>query len=207
MALATKDHIGSWLTLATTIPSSDDERNALEEVLCEAAASETRHAVLMIFRDIEQSRDLARLVNSLCEHPSWTCASSHDIDPLLSGEHRNSICLRWKMPDGSDSHALGFGPFGFLPATRRAPYPTLTLPVCTAGNFRDPKLPMTERHLCDMRNDVFEPENNYRNVGGLTSELRNQIVEPHNDRAAKARVTLALPDNVFHLIGEVSDAP
>ena len=109
------------------------------------------------------------------------------------------------MPDSSDAYALGFGPFGFLPATPHTPYSTLTLPVCPVGKFRVPP-ELTERHLCDMRNDVFEPESSYKQMGELTGELRNRIVEPHNDNAAKARVTFVLPHKIFSAIEGIGDA-
>ncbi len=109
------------------------------------------------------------------------------------------------MPDEVDAYALGFGPFGFLPSTRRTPYAALTLPVCPVGKFRTPVEP-TKRHLCDMRNDLFEPESSYKKVGDQTHELRNQIVEPHNNEAAKAKVTFALPEEIFSEIEVINDA-
>ena len=206
MSLAQKEHMSSWVTLATSIPSSDFQRREIEGLLCGAADSDSLHAVLIVFKDIEQARDLARLIDSLCKHPSWMCSESRDVEPLLSGDIRHSLCLRWRMPDGSDAHALGFGPFAFLPATRRAPYSALTLPVCAVGAFRDPKLPPTERHLCDMRNDVFQLEDQYKRVGAATHALRDKVVEPHNNEAAKAKVTLVLPHEIFSSIDAIRDA-
>ena len=57
-----------------------------------------------------------------------------------------------------------------------------------------------------MRNDVFELEDQYKKVGATTRALRNKVVEPHNNEAAKAKVTLVLPHEIFSSIDAIRDA-
>ena len=103
------------------------------------------------------------------------------------------------MPCETISFALGFGPFGFLPPTRRSPYTAITMPVCQKGIHREGK--DSERHLCDMANDLWTPET-FDRLWDQTSSLKATLIEDNDQEAAKAKVTFALPSSCRSALGE-----
>ncbi len=200
--LASEHESQHWRTWAEEVPRSDESRDRLQSFLEAAVKHESAQAAMVMFKDVEEPEDLARLVNSLCAHESWWCCEPEKIQPTPSGMSRFSVGLRWNLPKGHVAHALGFGPFPFFPPTRRAPYCALTVPTCAAsGVQRDPERTATDRHLCDMRNDIFEET--WADHGHTTKEWRGQLTEDYNDRAAKAKVTFVLPEELRALIPDL----
>jgi hypothetical protein len=97
------------------------------------------------------------------------------------------------MPNELTSVVLGFGPFGFLPPTRRSPYTALTIPVCGQGKYRTSKDP-SERHLCDMANEEFGTKESFKSVWEQTEKMKASIISDNDQFAAKAKVTFSLPE-------------
>jgi len=106
------------------------------------------------------------------------------------------------MPAGELAFVLGFGPFGFLPPTRRAPYCALTIPTCEHSELRGGS--PEERHLCDMREERFagridingESRNQWDYFSVETERWREELVSEYDEEAAKARVTFVLPESL-----------
>ncbi|MCH7725482.1 MAG: hypothetical protein IH991_03215 [Planctomycetes bacterium] len=179
------------MAIATSCPKSLEDVERLQSVL-EKACQGSHDAAILIFDDVESLDDLTRLLNFLISHTSWIWEEDHVPGPSLGGTNRMGFGLRWIMPDESKSYVLGFGPFGFLPPTRRSPYTALTIPVCSQGKYR-PSDP-SERHLCDMANEHFGSEEQFYKVWEVTEELKATIVDAVDQDAAKAKITFSLPE-------------
>lgn len=200
--LATQQESPYWRPLVARVPRDQDDLDSLQEVLEGASAAPEIHALMVILEDVELPSDLTRLIASLCSHPSWSCCEPTTVQPSLGGRERFSIGLRWRMPTGELAFVLGFGPFGFLPPTRRAPYCALTIPTCPHSKLRGGSA--EERHLCDMREERFEGcieiEGESRNQWDYfwteTERWRGELVSDYDEEAAKARVTFVLPESL-----------
>lgn len=182
-----------WRTLVTQIPDDREGRGYLEEILQASTEDSQIHALMVVLQDVELPADLAKLISSLCRHESWSWCEPRSVAPTLGGRERFAIGLRWRRPDGPLCFVLGFGPFGFLPPTRRAPYCALTVPTCETGFRRTDS--SDERHLCDMRNDAFTDET-WANLSEETRVWRKALIGEHDEKAAKARVTFVLPEEL-----------
>jgi len=193
--LATGANRDRWHTIVVSCPTSLAAVEEIEKSL-QVVCGTNREAVLLIFRDIELVDDLVRLINLLVDHPSWDWKENEGkpIAESSAGRSRMGIGLRWKMPNELTSFVLGFGPFGFLPPTRRAPYTALTIPVCDQGLYRTAKDP-GERHLCDMANEEFGTKENFDLVWAKTEAMKASMVNDNDKFAAKAKVTFSLPED------------
>lgn len=193
--LANRDEAKSWRSWTTELPKDEASVENIEKVLQLAVGETAVHAVVIVFRDIETPTHLAILANRLCEHDSWSCCEPRQLQPSLGGVRRFSLGLRWTMPNTHTSYVLGFGPFGFFPPTRRAPYCALTVPTCEVGPLRDPSLTSVERHLCDMRNERFD-SNKWKRLWKSTTDLKQALVNDSDETSAKAKVTFVLPEEI-----------
>ena len=198
MALTIDKYQDRWRSISAATPKSADEVDVIHETLVEACSDKV-DAVILIFPEVEMLEDLVGLVNLLCQHDSWSCAEDKYPDTSAAGRPRVGLGMRWRMPCDTVSFALGFGPFGFLPPTRRSPYTAITLPVCKKGVHR--KGDSAERHLCDMANDLWDGEV-FNKLWEGTSALKAKLIESNDQEAAKAKVTFALPEDCRgHLTG------
>ena len=201
-ALATQQESRYWRPLVTRVPQESDDLDSLQDVLEGASAAPEIHALMVVLEDVELPSDLTRLISGLCSHPSWTCCEPTAVKPSIAGRNRFSVGLRWRMPSGELAFVLGFGPFGFLPPTRRAPYCALTIPTCEHSQLRGGSA--EERHLCDMREERFdgtididgESRNQWDYYWAETEQWRDDLVSEYDEEAAKARVTFVLPESL-----------
>ncbi|MCH8045917.1 MAG: hypothetical protein IID44_19565 [Planctomycetes bacterium] len=193
--LSTDELRDKWRTIIVPCPTSTAAVDDIDKLLV-AACETDREAVLLIFRDVELVDDLVRLINNLVDRPRWFWVEDKDkpIAASSAGRSRMGIGLRWKMPNALTSFVLGFGPLGFLPPTRRAPYTALTIPVCDQGLYRTAKDP-GERHLCDMANEEFGTKENFDLVWAKTEAMKASMVNENDRLAAKAKVTFSLPED------------
>lgn len=193
--LSTEDMRGKWGTIITQFPATSEAIADIDEALLLECGTD-REAVLVVFRDIELLDDLVLLINNLVEHRNWFWVEDNDkpMGPSSAGRSRFGIGLRWRMSNELTSFVLGFGPFGFMPPTRRAPYTALTVPVCNQGPYRTDGS-SNERHLCDMANSDFGTKQQFDLVWEKTKEMKASLVNDDDKFAAKARVTFSLPED------------
>ena len=197
--LARDSEIPSWRTLVVKSGESSEELDSLQETLELSAENDETHAVVIVFQEVEISEHIPDLINRLVKTGHWWWTEPRKVERSASGEKRFAVGLRWKAPNDSVAFVLGFGPFGLLPPTRRSPYLALTVPTCLKGSRRDPTGAGKERHLCDMRNDLFTEES-WEKLWEETKTRRAQLTESYDDDAAKARVTFVLPESHRELI-------
>jgi hypothetical protein len=95
----------------------------VEETLLKAAADHA--AVLFVFPDLRYDEEVADLAAALSRHPSWNL-----WEPAWpEGSMRDDVlvALEWTTPSKHVSNALGLGPMGAMPVTRRSPFVALVV--------------------------------------------------------------------------------
>lgn len=116
---------------ALSAPSVAD---ILEPILLKAAGEHA--AVLAIFPDLRYDEEVADLATAFSAHRSWTVwepkwAPDAKRDDVL-------VALDWTTPSKHLSNALGLGPLGTMPTTRRAPFVGLVVwPGAHENPYRD----------------------------------------------------------------------
>jgi hypothetical protein len=121
----------------------------LEQILSSAAAE--RAVALTIFPDLRYDEDVADLATSIASHPSWNV-----WEPKWpEGANRDDVlvALDWTTPSGHVSNALGLGPLGAMPVTRRSPFVAL---VVWPGAHENPYREVTYKRVgvADMKHSL-----------------------------------------------------
>lgn len=120
------------------------------DLIFQKAASESA-AVLTIFPDLRYDEDVADLASALSSHHAWTL-----WQPAWPAEAQRDdvlVALDWTTPSGHSSSALGLGPMGSMPVTRRAPFVGL---VVWPGAHDNPWREVTYKRVgvADMRHSL-----------------------------------------------------
>jgi len=71
---------------------------------------------LVVFPQMTMARQICHLVEALSASARWTYSLRSDVPGRIG------IDLRWRSPGHLECSAMGFGPLGAMPVTRRAPY-------------------------------------------------------------------------------------
>ncbi len=156
--------------------------NSIADPKCEAAS--------ILIPGLLDAPSLVALCRAIGKHDGWSIKAATNPSDRLD---RVYVELRRNVGDGVLAEALGFGPFDFLPLTRRAPVTAIELR--TKPDFAsDPKDPFKEprAHLADMLNTGLrgtEFEHAWRGSGSARARVLGG-----NDSAARARVAFAIPE-------------
>lgn len=170
-------------------------------VIPEAVNDETLHAVVhglltagpeaatVVFPAVDTPARLASLIDQMARLPDW-----HGL--IVGGEGIAGLIrvgLRWELPVPDHvSWVLGFGPFDFLPFTRRAPFTALVF-RCTAA-YTLPRRRVEDHeevHLADLHAPVDEER--YARMWSRTETRKQSLLAGELLEGAKARVTFTLP--------------
>jgi|SRR5215212_653240 len=121
----------------------------VQPILLRAAADSA--AVLLIFTDLRYDEEVADLANLLSRHTAWTL-----WEPRWPVERQRDdvlLALDWTTPSKHISNALGLGPLGAMPVTRRAPFVGL---VVWPGAHENPHRPVEFKRVgvADMKNNL-----------------------------------------------------
>lgn len=164
----------------------------LEPVLRDAAAHS--EAILAIFPDLRSPEDVARLIDALSRDTAWSCSEvqwrEYPREDLL-------ISLEWSTPSGHMTSAMGLGPLGSMPITRRAPYMAIALwPGGQENPFRQE--PRKRVSLADMPHSL--PRDIHDTYWRRTEENKARYLDGQSEGSARPRVTFCLPVSVRSLI-------
>lgn len=193
--LALDDVSARWesVTLSKNIPRSE-----LAEHVCEVLLSLDKRTELvqLIFPHIDSVDELVALINDLCTPKLnwyWEAEDSYENGWVDVG-------LRWLLPDGEHvAWALGFGPYDFLPVTRRAPLVSIVLrtsPLKRTPGTRD-KNNLIPVHAADMDDLLGKDEQLRQIITSATKESKLKLVAAEHARSARARVTFKLPQQAL----------
>lgn len=147
--------------------------------------------VQLVFPHIKTELDLVGLLNALCrKEAGWYWEEIQGGDEIWA-----LVGLRWILP-GSDHVAwtVGFGPFGFLPVTRRSPLTSIVVRVTTTKRSENTldtngRMPV---HLADM-DDLLPSQSARDKLTRATSEAKSIYLNGSSTEAARARVTFKVP--------------
>lgn len=164
-----------------------------------AAAQDHAEIVQLVFPYVVTPESLVELIHDLCVGPNWYWEEiDGDDEAVLVG-------LRWLLPTGRHvSWNVGFGPFDFLPFTRRGPFTAVLVrvsPIKRTSNSPD-VYGRTPVHLADMDDllpsDKVRTALNEKTRAAKTDYLAGEMID-----AARARVTFRIPG---HLRSRLPDA-
>jgi hypothetical protein len=199
--LARKPRENRWLPIVQLNALAEGARlgNLLNAHL--DVASDSHEAAVIILPDITKECHIIELVNNLCSNPSGRWYRTDDgIDPDPSG----ALCLvglRWVLKTGTSvNYVLGFAPLPTMPFTRQSPFTALFLRIKehkrTPAHREEGRVQV---HLADL-DSTFYPQERHDQVWELTKKARANQVEPNMTRAARARVTFALPEGCVNAL-------
>lgn len=173
---------------------SDAAKVWLVDVVTSACQDAGTQALTLLFPTIDDPAALVGFLKSLVDVPGWYVAA--DLNPSDRLE-RVYVRLHVTVCEGGVAEVLGFGPFDFLPMTRRAPIVALEIrtkrnqPKAGSGPGKPLRL-----HLADMPLG-WEPDH-VRKVWELTEQSRRAMLGG-DDSAAKAKVTYAIPRAIWEV--------
>lgn len=183
--LAAGPGAAGWQSLVIPEAVSDDTLRAL----LDARLATKPEAATVVFPWADTATALAALVSQLARLPDWHGVVIHGDEP--PGLVR--IGLRWRLPiEDHASWVLGFGPFEFLPFTRRAPFTALVFRCGAAYTLPRRRVEdHNEVHLADLPAPVDEVR--YDRMWRRTVERKASLLAGELEGGAKARVTFTLP--------------
>jgi hypothetical protein len=186
---------------ATMLAAEPSDAGWQSVVIPEAVSDETLHALVhglltarleaatVVFPTVDTPASLVALVNQVARLPDW-----HGL--VIDGDEPAGLVrvgLRWHLPVPDHvSWVLGFGPFDFLPFTRRAPFTALVF-RCGA-EYTLPRRRVEDHdevHLADLRAPVDEER--YARMWSRTVTRKQSLLAGELAAGAKARVTFTLP--------------
>lgn len=123
---------------------------------------------------------------------NWRIAAAPNPSDRLD---RVYVSLRFALDANVDAEILGFGPFTFLPATRRAPITALEIRTKVEGHKKRGRSEATLSHLADIPwkggGDSW-----YDRAWTQTQDARRAVLGG-DDSAARARITFAIPRTLW----------
>lgn len=145
-------------------------------------------ALTLLFPYVESGPALVRLIRDLRALPAWEVTGF----PNPSDRHeRVYVRITASIEDGVVAEVLGFGPFDFLPATRRAPIAALELRTKAPG-AKGSSGPGRPRRVHLAAIELGWTEAQVRKVWGETEQARLAVLGG-DDSAAKAKVAFSIP--------------
>lgn len=116
---------------------------------------------------------------------NWRIQAVYNPSDRLNRVH---VSVRFALGDNVEAEILGFGPFTFLPATRRAPITTLEFRTKKEGAKPRGGSKSERSHLAD----IPWPKSNKQSLWTKTETARRTVLGG-DDSAARARITFAIP--------------
>lgn len=136
---------------------------------------------------------LVEFVSQVGRLPDWYVRDVTDGEPE-DGLIR--VAVRWRLPEPDHvSWVLGFGPFEFMPFTRRSPFTALIFRSAAAHPDAIPRTRRehhTEVHLADL--DPRVDEARYTDMWSRTEKRKVSLLAGELVSGAKARVTFLIPE-------------
>lgn len=187
--LAAKNEIAGWDSVVFTGSEFDSSvGDRANDVLY--AVEEHTEVVQLIFPHVTEAGQLVELINSLCANSSWYWEPVSPADETCT-----LVGLRWRLSTNVHvSWTVGFGPFMFLPFTRRAPFTTIQVRV--SSTKRTPPNPdghgYIPVHLADM-DDLLASSAVRQALFEKTKQAKQEYLAGEYLHAARARVTFRVP--------------
>lgn len=185
IVVVTRGHEKMWIR--KVIPEIHDH---ITRALRHSATS----ALSLIFPGVTQAWELAELLHELDGMTKCTVEETGEPVMLKRIEYVPVGMRVLLNHDGVRSWALGFGPFAFLPPTRRAPFTEIALATKPKTfPLRDKRLnpnPLLA-HLADV--DILLDDKTFSTYWSATEVNRSDLLSGQVVGTARARVTFIVP--------------
>jgi len=166
-------------------------RTMIDSVIC--PPPDTAELIMFVFPWVQTAEDLAGLIAQIVTCSGWSWVEPIAIDAPAADECL--VGLRWLLPSGkSESWALGFAPFNFMPFTRRSPYAAVVIRAADPRPENRPHEGLAPVHLAQVPH--FFGERGTPDTGEIwksTQLQREELLGGELTYAAKARVSFVLP--------------
>ena len=167
----------------------------LPAIIAGAVADQDCRALSLLFPEIVSETQLVNLIHDLENELGWPLTVVpqpaerwHAPEPVVS------LAFRISLTPGVAAWPLGFGPFAFLPLTRRAPIVELAFvtkpkmyPLRSPRIKDDP----SAAHLADIPVDLSDVA--FDRLWDKTEKHKTRVLGDQTAAPAKARITLAVP--------------
>lgn len=180
-----------WRSVVVPEPVDDETMDRLLSTLL-AAGTE---AAQLVVPWVDTPERLAEFVSQVGRLPNWY------IREVIDGDAEPGfvrIALRWRLPEPDHvSWVLGFGPFDFMPFTRRSPFTALIFRSAAAHSDAIPRTRRedhTEVHLADLQAPVDQER--YDRMWSRTEKRKVSLLDGELMGGAKARVTFLIPEEL-----------
>lgn len=153
------------------------------------AARGSHEALTVLLPKLVDSRLLVAFCKRLgARNGNWRIEAVANPSDRLDRVH---VSLRFALRKDVEAEILGFGPFTFLPATRRAPITALEIRTKVKGHKKRGRSETARSHLADIE---WQGAGNawFARAWAQTEEARRTVLGG-DDSAARARITFAIP--------------
>lgn len=151
------------------------------EIICEASAVDTdeiadfmdragiaRRVAVLLGPDMRNSDEIATLLRVLAEHPRWAIQSKPE---LARDDGEVGVCMTWTTSAGQTTHAMGFAPLAYMPASRRGPFPAIA--AWTGGHENPHRTNQSPDHV--IVGDAPPPDGDYDGMMTKTRDRSKQL--------------------------------
>jgi len=175
-------------------PIAGEIRSALAAMV----ASPDVLAVSILLPGVTDAKALIRILLQIQTELEWTLTvAADDASPDVK-QPATRILLRYELGESVMSWALGFGPYEFLPYTRRAPITEIAFATKPKVFPQRSKLlnsdPLTA-HLADVSVPVGSDA--FHKMWEDTAQGKAQLLNNVDTQNAKAKVTFAVPSELW----------
>lgn len=172
----------------------DATRGGIQEAVEHARSTANVQGLTLLFPAIAADAALVRFCHELSRVPMLTVTAKLNPSDRAA---RMYVGIQAQVSDAAVAEILGFGPFDFLPFTRRSPITALELRTKQPGaKLSGPGKPK-RLHLAAIPMPDDWTEDRVRRVWQHTERCREEFLGG-DDSAAKAKVTFAIPEALWN---------
>ena len=196
MALYPSAYDVVWDVISTPVSADNAELVAQEIVDLVEPTKAQEEAVVVLLPTLDQPEVLVAVCKGLGKCKGWNVRAPFNPSDKLE---RVYVRVTTDVGPNVEAEVLGVGPFAFLPITRQSPITALHVRTKTERAKRRAHNTPDKAHLAD----IDWPEGRGRRFNQFwekTSQRRAEVLGG-DDSAARARVTFAVPRNLWESTG------
>ncbi|MER5931112.1 hypothetical protein [Streptomyces sp. NPDC002054] len=187
---ASDSNIPHWNRLVVDPGREPEEMSELEAEIQKSIEDPAAHLLSIAWPGLREPDEIVRLIGGLLELSRFWLECDMRVGNL------RSVQIRYPVSKGLQAWVMAFGPFGFLPATRRAPFFELVLRIKRKPEtaFHRLNQDASVAHLADFPLEMSEQrwEHRWRSTMNRTRVILGH--EPDAASAAKSTILLPLSD-------------
>ncbi len=188
-------NLEKWRAVVISAHRAVNCRQIISREVEDAIAASDCEALSIIFPRLNTLSELLDLIGLCRSIEGWMVGPPDGTDDIAG------IQIKIPLQHGCSSWVLGFGPFNFLPITRRAPFTEL------AVRTKPAKQPLTHdalntdidaAHLADIPSHFTQDK--FNKCMANTAAMKRRLLQTDDHPTARAKVTFAIPDSTWQKI-------